>query len=80
MNLNKWNCATLSHGANQRNRHFIGDVERVDQHGLVAFKTNGIFDEKSREFVQAGVVHSGVTIPSPLLDATSDPAVMDDEK
>src|SRR5437899_1237686 len=70
LNLNQRGGAGLAHGANQRNRHFIRGVETFNKNGLVAFKTNGILDEKSREFVEASIVHRKITIPSLPSNAT----------
>ena len=58
----RWICANgiapdVSRRADQRDRHFVGHVECLDQDGFVAFQSGGIFDQHFGELIEAGIVH-----------------------
>ena len=57
LDLGERNRACFSRGADERDRHLVRHVERLDQDRLVPLQSRGILDQQLREFIEAGVVH-----------------------
>ena len=57
LGLHKRNASRLPCLPNKRNRHFIRDVERLDQNRFIALESDGIFYQEFRELIEPDVVH-----------------------
>ena len=57
VDLDKGDGSGFSGGSNQRNGHFIGNIEGFDQNVFVAFETRRIFHQNLRKLIKTGVVH-----------------------
>src|SRR5207248_11027752 len=68
--LHKRNAADVSSSSDQRDCHFVRNVEYLDQNRFIALESNRIFHKKVGEIVESGVVHKAVMIPSGAADAT----------
>jgi hypothetical protein len=55
--VEKGHAAGLAGRANERNAHFIGHVEQLDEHMLALFQLGGMADENARELIESGIVH-----------------------
>src|SRR5207237_10417863 len=68
--LHKRNAADVSSRSDQRDCHFVRNVEYLDQNRFIALESNRISHKKVGEIVESGVVHKGVMIPLGAADAT----------
>ena len=68
--LHKRNAADVSSRSDQRDCHFVRNVEYLDQNRFIALESNRISHKKVGEIVESGVVHKGVMIPPGAADAT----------
>src|SRR5436305_2188301 len=68
--LHKRNAADVSSRSDQRDCHFVRNVEYLDKNGFIALESNRIFHKKVCEIVESGIVHKGVMIPPGGADAT----------
>ena len=65
IHLSKRHASRIASRANQRGRHFIGNVECFDQDGLAAFQANGVFNQEFCEFIESLVVHRRLSFHHP---------------
>src|SRR6266446_10622959 len=68
--LHKRNASNVSRCSDQRDCHFVRNVECFDQNRFIALESNRISHKKFGEIVESGVVHKTVTIPPSAADAT----------
>ena len=57
LDLRRMECADVSGRADQRDRHFIGHIKRLDQDFFVAFEPGGIIHQQLGELIETGIVH-----------------------
>ena len=65
LGLHKRNASRLPCLPNKRNRHFIRDVERLDQNRFIALESDGIFYQEFRELIEPDVVHKRLSFHQP---------------
>jgi len=58
INLGERNGARFSRRPNERDRHFIRHIERLDENRFVPLQAGGILDENFGELVVARIMHS----------------------
>src|SRR5881392_4268838 len=58
--LHKRNAADVSSRSDQRDCHFVRNVEYLNQNRFIALESNRISHKKVGEIVESGVVHKGL--------------------
>ena len=57
LDLREWQRADVSRRADQRDRHFIRHIKRLDQHCFVAFESGGILHQQFGQLIEPRIVH-----------------------
>ena len=66
LDLRERNRARFPRGADERDRHFIRRIEGFDQDCSHCVSAGGIIDQKGGEFIEPGVLHRPLSIPSAI--------------
>ena len=70
INLRERDTSCLPRRLNERDGHFVRNVECLDQHGFVSSESDRIFHEKFGEIIKTNIVHKTLMIPLAARDAT----------